>query len=115
MSSQWEVFVEAMERLGLAPSADNGLVLYRITPVEGALAGQLVETAVAVDELGHWPDAPPHWLHFPDSIRFSRTNTEPSSKPGWLKHSRNIAGWGDSPPASGWAGHVRAVLGEAIE
>ena len=51
----------------------------------GALADQMVKTVVAVDVQGHWPDAPPHWLHFLDSIRFAGTNTEPSSKPGWLR------------------------------
>ena len=114
MPSPREVFVADMANLGLDPTDDTDLILYYITPVDGALAGQLVETAVAVDELDHWPQAPPHWLHFPDSIRFPRTNTEPSSRPDWLKHSRNIAGWGDSPAGSGWASHVRAVLSEAI-
>ena len=115
MSGPADVFVADMGSLDLDPTIDNGLVLYRITPVDGALAGTLVETGVAIDELGHWPQAPPHWLHFPDAIRFSRTNAETSAKPGWLKHSRNIAGWGDSPPASGWASHVRAVLSEATQ
>ena len=105
-------FVTDMGSLGLNPTIDNGLVLYHITPIDGALAGTVVETGVAIDELDNWPQAPPHWLHFPESIRFSRTNAEISTRSGWLKHSRNISGWGDSPPASGWASHVRAVLSE---
>ena len=108
-----DAFARDMDSVGLDPTIDNGLVLYRIIPVDGELAGTDVETGVAIDELDHWPLAPPHWLHFPDTIRFSHTNAEISTKPGWLKHSRNIAGWGDSPPTSGWTSHVRAVLSEA--
>ena len=107
-------FVADMDELGFAPRVDAGLAVYGVEPVDGAHAGHLVETAVAVDELAMWPQAPPHWMHFPSSVRFARTNSKPSPKAGWLQHSRQIAGWGDAGPGIAWASHVRAVLSEAI-
>ena len=107
-------FVCDMDKFGFAPRVEAGLVVYEIEPVDGAHAGNLVETAVALDELAMWPQAPPHWIHFPGSVGFARTNSKPSPKAGWLQHSRQIAGWGDAGPRIAWAGHVRAVLSEAI-
>ena len=107
-------FIDALTQHGLDPTVEAGLVQYRIIPVEGAHAGTEVETGVSVDELGPWPKAPPHWVHLPDSIGFSSTNSRASTKPGWLKHSRDVIGWGDAPPGVGWTSHVRAVLGEAV-
>ena len=52
---------------------------------------------------------------FPDGVRFSQTNSQPSQKSGWLMHSRQITGWGDAPSGVAWASHVRAVLSEAVE
>ena len=107
-------FVEDMDGLGFAPQVEAGLVIYGVEPVDGAHAGSRVETGVALDELAMWPQAPPHWMHFPSSVDFTRTNSEPSPRAGWLRHSRQIAGWGDAEPAIAWASHVRAVLSEAI-
>ena len=106
-------FVDDMARLGLDPTVEAELVIYRVTPIDGAHAGTEVETGVGLDELSSWPQVPPHWVHLPDSLRFSQTNTQPSPKSGWLMHSRQITGWGDALPAAGWASHVRAVLSEA--
>ena len=106
-------FIDALTQHGLDPTVEAGLVLYRITPVEGAHAGIEVETGVSADELSPWPQAPPHWVHLPASIGFPETNSGASTKHGWLKHSRDIIGWGDAPPGVWWTSHVRAVLGEA--
>ena len=39
--------------LGLDPTVEAELVIYRVEPVDGAHAGTRVATGVAVDELGH--------------------------------------------------------------
>ena len=106
-------FIDALTQLGLSPTVEAELVIYRIEPVDGAHAGIAVETGVSVAELAPWPQAPPHWIHLPAGISFTRTNSAASTKPGWLKHSRDIIGWGDAPPGVWWTSHVRAVLGEA--
>jgi hypothetical protein len=106
-------FIDDLTRLGFNPTVDAGLVIYRIAPVEGAHAGVQVETGVSADELAPWPQAPPHWVHLPASIGFPETNIKASTKPDWLKHSRDIIGWGDAPPEIWWTSHIRAVLGEA--
>ena len=106
-------FCDDLNELGLEPLVEGDLVVYRVTPVDGARAGTPLETGVSVDDLNSWPQAPPHWVHLPTDVQFPRTNSQPSSKPGWVMHSRQIASWNDAPPGSGWASHVRAVLSEA--
>ena len=113
MSQGVQGFIDALTQLGLAPTVEAGLILYRIMPVDGAHAGTEVETGVGTDELGPWPQAPPHWVHLPADIGFPETNSDTSTKTGWLKHSRDIIGWGDAPLGICWTSHVRAVLGEA--
>ena len=113
MSQGVQGFIDALTELGLDPEVEAELVIYRITPVDGAHAGIAVETGVSTDELAPWPQAPPHWVHLPACVGFHKTNSEASTKPGWLKHSRDIVGWGDAPLGVCWASHVRGVLGEA--
>ena len=108
------MFVEDMAALGLEPTLQGKLVVYRVTPVDGALAGEPVATGIGIGELKAWPQIPPHWLHFPDTLQFGRTNIRASSKPGWSRHSRQISGWGDAPAGVAWASHVRAVLSEVV-
>jgi hypothetical protein len=109
-----EGFIENITRLCLHPRVEAGLVLYQVEPVDGARAGTLVDTAVAIDELSRWPQVPPHWIHLPSSVVLARTNSQPSPRADWTMHSRQITGWGrDADPARGWVGHVRAVLSEA--
>ena len=105
--------IDDMTQLGFNPEVEAELVVYRITPVDGAHTGIAVETGVSVDELAPWPQAPPHWVHLPAGISFSRTNSQASPKEAWLMHSRQNDGWGDAPPGICWASHVRAVLSEA--
>ena len=109
-----EGFVGDMAQLGFAPTVEAKLVIYEVTPIDGAHAGNVVQTGVSTDELTPWPQMPPHWVHLPASICFSSTNSQQSSKSGWLMHSREFSGWGDAAPGISWAGHVRAVLSEAI-
>ena len=110
-----QAFVDAMTKLGLSPAVEAGLVICRITPAAGARAGRAVEVGAAVDELGGWPQVPPHWIHLPADVGFASTNSDNSPKTGWLKHSRNSAGWGDAPPAVCWTAHLQAVLSEATQ
>ena len=107
-------FIDDVTELGLNPSVEAGLVIYQITPIDGAHAGVAVETGVSAEELSSWPQVPPHWVHFPASVKFRKTNSQPSPKPAWLMHSRQISGWGDAEPVIGWCSHVRAILSEAI-
>ena len=105
--------MDDMTELGFSLTVEAGLVVYRITPVDGAHAGISVETGVSIDELSPWPQVSPHWIHFPADISFSRTNSKASPKQGWLKHSRQVSGWGDAPPGICWASHGRGFLSEA--
>lgn len=109
-----EGFLDGLRRLGVGARREADLVVFAVTAAGGAHAGADVETAVSVDELARWPQVPPHWVHLPQTIRLSRTNSRPSSLAGWLRHSRNIAGWGDAAePAQAWVAQVRGVLEEA--
>ena len=114
MQAGVERFIHDMAGLGLEARLEAELVIYTVVAVDGAYAAKLVETGVSVGELQSWPQVPPHWLHFPDGVKFSQTNSQPSPKFGWLMHSRQITGWGDAPAGVAWASHVRAVLSEAV-
>lgn len=114
MATGAEAFIRDMTELGLETTLEAELVIYKVVAVDGAYAGRPVETAIGVDELGPWPQVPPHWLHFPADVRFSTTNSQPSPRSGWVMHSRQIAGWGDAPAGVAWVSHVRAVLSEAV-
>lgn len=107
-------FICDMTELGFEATLETELVVYRIVPIDGAHAGTRIETGVAVSELQSWPQVPPHWLHFPSTLKFSRTNEGPSPRSDWSSHSRQISGWGDAPAGIAWASHVRAVLSEAV-
>jgi len=109
-----DAFIQDMTALGLQVTLGAELVIYKVVPLDGAYAGSPVETGVEIGELQPWPQVPPHWLHFPIAVAFSRTNSQVSEKTGWLKHSRQITSWGDAPAGVAWASHVRAVLSEAV-
>ena len=109
-----ETFIQDMAGLGFEVRLEAELVIYTVVAVDGAYAGRPVETGVSIGELQPWPQVPPHWLHFPSTVRFSQTNSQGSPNSGWLMHSRQITGWGDAPPGAAWASHVRAVLSEAV-
>ena len=63
-------FIHDLTELGLDPTVEAELVIYRIEPVDGAHASTTVETGVSANELSPWPQAPPHWIHLPASISF---------------------------------------------
>lgn len=110
-------FVIALEGYDAAPEieVEAGMVVYSVTPVSGALAGQDVRTGVNMEELAPWPLAPPHWIHLPVEVVFSATNAGASPKAGWRSHSRDIPAWGAATvPVAAWLAHVRGVLGSAI-
>ena len=114
MQTGVEAFIQNMTELGFETTLEDELVIYKVVAVGGAYPGKPVETGVGIGELQPWSQVPPHWLHFPASLRFSRTNSKPSPKSGWLMHSRQITGWGDAPAGVAWASHVRAVLSETV-
>ena len=114
MQTGVEGFTQNMMEIGFEITLEARLAIYQMLAIDGVCAGIPVETGVSIEELEPWPQVPPHWLHFPADIRFSRTNCQPSSKRGWLMHSRQITGWGDAPAGIAWASHVRAVLSERV-
>jgi hypothetical protein len=110
-----EGFLTSLRRCGLDPVVEAGVASFTVEPASGARAATLVETGVGLEELSTWPAVPPHWVHFPNAVGFARSNTQPSSRPGWTKHSRQIVHWGNArEPAQAWLAHVRGVAGEAI-
>ncbi|MHA7293543.1 hypothetical protein [Arthrobacter sp. HLT1-21] len=106
--------VEGLRTLGSNPIIEDGLLSFTVKATAGPWAGSLIESGIGLEETASWPLIPPHWVHLPDSVEFGHTNAQPSSKTGWIKHSRNIVGWGDAPnSAQCWLSHVRAVLVDA--
>ena len=104
-------FVEATTELGLHPTVEAELVVCRVTLAAGKRAGTTVEVGVALDELQSWPQASPYWVHLPADISFAENGAiKDSPKEGWLKHSRQIKGWGNAPPAIDWSSHIQRVL-----
>jgi hypothetical protein len=107
-------FISGLRECGIETSIRHGVVTFIVAAVDGALAGQAVEVGVSVDELGAWPAVPPHWVHLPPDVRFTRSNTQASELPGWVKHSRGANAWGDAGhPPQAYVAHLRAVVGEA--
>ena len=108
-------FIAGLRRCGLEPVVEADVVTFQIEPIYGTRMGQILATGVAVDELATWPAVPPHWIHFPSEVTFPHSNTQPSTRPGYTKHSRQICGWGNAAePAQAWIAHARGVAGEAI-
>lgn len=100
--------------LGAAPVLRHGLLTYTVTPAYGAWAGRPVETGVAESEAQLWPATPPHWVHLPAVVFIPGANTQPSSHPAWVGHSRDIRGWArETNHAMAWLSHVRSVLAGA--
>ena len=110
-----DVFLAGLRRCGCEPANQSEVIVFTIVAITGLMAGQEVETGVAINELSAWPSVPPHWVHLPASVGIAHSNTQASPVQGWLMHSRNIAGWGDAAePAQAWIAHVRSVVGEAL-
>jgi len=53
-------FTAGLAAYRTASATIDRYIVYTVEVVEGRFAGQLVETAVAIDEVGRWPLVPPH-------------------------------------------------------
>lgn len=114
MTGGLDGFIAGLGAHEAGPRTAHHYVIYEIEIVDGRFAGELVETAVADEEVTRWPLVPPHWIYLPATVTFAKTNTQPCRMPGWVGHSRQIVGWGNDPDATaGWLAHVRGVIGEA--
>jgi hypothetical protein len=107
--------MRSLEALGAEPVLRHGLLTYTVKPNRGAWAGQQVETGVAEAEAQLWPATPPHWVHIPEEVTIPGSNTQPSTHPGWLGHSRDIQNWAQEVNHGlAWLSHVRSVLAGAV-
>jgi hypothetical protein len=107
-------FIAGLGACETEATIEAGIVVF--TVVAAGRSGPLItQTGVAVTELATWPAIPPHWLHFPAAVQFGSTNASPAETlPGWVRHSRQIQGWGDADePAQAWLAHLRRVLEDA--
>ena len=107
-------FVAGLRRCGVEVIQKTDVVIFAVDAL--TISGsRIIQTGVAAAELQAWPAIPPHWVHFPDSIQFTSTNTSASETlPGWTRHSRDIRDWGNAAePAQAWLAHVRSVLADA--
>ncbi|APZ35590.1 hypothetical protein BOH66_16150 [Microbacterium aurum] len=109
-------FIDDMTAAGAPARADGPRILYEVTPVGGALAGQVVTTGVSISEVQSWPAVPPHWVHLPETILFEQTNMDSTDcAPGFVRHSREYNYTDMSvPPARAWLSHVRGFISIAI-
>lgn len=109
-------FADDMTAAGASVRAEPGRLMYDVVAVGGALAGQSVTTGVSLAEVQSWPQAPPHWVHLPDTVVFEATNSDVTDcPPGWRRHSREFVFIDMSiPPATAWLRHVRGVLSLAV-
>jgi hypothetical protein len=109
-----EAFIAGLRACGTDAAVDSGVVVF--TVAAAARSGPLTTlTGVAVTELEAWPAVPPHWVHLPATVQFASTNANPTGTlSGWVRHSRDIKGWGDAEePAQAWMAHLRRVLRDA--
>lgn len=116
LSEAAQLFINDMTAAGAPARADGPRILYEVTPVNGALAGQIVTTGVSISEVQSWPAVPPHWIHLPDSVRFEQTNVDSTDcAPGFVRHSRDF-NYTDTSihPARAWTSHVRGFVSIAI-
>ena len=107
-------FIAGLRVCGVDAAVDSGIVVF--TVVAAGRSGPLTTpTGVAAAELAAWPAVPPHWIHLPAAVQFTSTNINPAETlPGWVRHSRQINGWGDAEePAQAWLAHLRRILQDA--
>ena len=116
LSEAAQQFITDMTATGASAQVNGPRILYSVTAIGGALAGQTITTGVSVSEVESWPAIPPHWIHLPASVEFEQTNMdETDCLPGWKRHSREY-GYADMsvPPALAWLRHVRGFVSIAI-
>ncbi|WP_149408126.1 hypothetical protein [Rhodococcus sp. ANT_H53B] len=109
-------FMDDMAAAGALVHAEEGRLMFEVDAVGGAMAGHRVTTGVSVSEVQNWPQIPPHWVHLPDTVVFTETNSdEQDCPPGWKRHSRDFGEVDTSVPlALAWIRHVRGLLTLAI-
>ncbi|TCJ34613.1 hypothetical protein [Parafrankia sp. BMG5.11] len=109
-----DAFIAGLHRCDIQTTVTASVVVFTVAAATQSGATD-VETGVAVSELGAWPAVPPHWIHLPTTVALTNTNINmDETLPGWVRHSRQVAGWGDAEePAQAWLAHVRSVLQEA--
>lgn len=109
-------FIADLQEEGHKPTRCGGAVRYVVVPAAGRYAGQEVETGLSVSELQGWPTVPPHWIHLPEAVNFTHTNTDTQDcAPGWRRHSREAGPWAlTRKPILIWISHVRGMLGLAV-
>lgn len=112
LSEAAQRFIDDMTAAGATARADGPRILYNVTPINGALGGQVVTTGVSISEVESWPAVPPHWIHLPDSVRFEQTNIDSTDcAPGFVRHSRDYNYTDTSMhPARAWLSHVRGFV-----
>ena len=108
-------FLADLEKEGLRPVRRGDTITYVMVPAAGRFAGTEVATGVSVSEVQSWPMVPPHWIHLPDEVTFTHTNSDTTDcAPGWRRHSRDSGPWNlTRKPIHIWLAHVRGVLGQA--
>ena len=79
-------FTAGLAACGANPTIANQQVIYVVQIVEGRFAGELVETAISLDELARWPLVPPHWVYLRETVKFPTTHTQGCAMPDWLGH-----------------------------
>ena len=99
MSDPVSQFVAGLDALAAAPGRRGPLVIYQVDVLAGQHSGQAIQTALQE----------PYIVQ--ERVTFAHTNAQPSPITGWLRHSRQLTGWGTDPnPAQAWLAHVRGVL-----
>ncbi len=116
LSEAAQQFIADMTVAGAPARAEGPRIVYDVSAVNGALAGQIVPTGVSISEVQSWPAVPPHWIHLPETVRFEQTNMDSTDcAPGFIRHSRDYS-YNDTsmPPARAWLSHVRGFVSIAV-
>jgi len=108
-------FISSLVQCGVIAEREGDVVRFPVEAFGGARAGQMVPTAVSVNELTPWPAVPPHWIHLPDEITIVPTNSDRNEcLPGWQRHSRDLQGWDtEAHRGQAFVAHIRSMLAHA--
>lgn len=111
-----DAFIADLADWGAEARVVGAWVVFPVRAPGGAREGEMLESAVAVNELQSWPLIPPHWVHFPSSVILPQVHTDQSdTQTGWTRHSRQIERWEQvTEPGRAWLGHARATLAGAF-
>ena len=110
-------FIADLGDFGIRARREGPAVLYDLEILDGSRAGTTVHTGVSIIELGGWPAAPAHWLHFEVGTQFSQQGGTDASEvlPGCMRHSWDTAFWLPTEhPGRLWLAHVRSVIAKVI-